>query len=145
MADDSGAGFGEFKPDPSVGPIAAMIERIKVNTTIAYEKASIEALAKLKAHDLGHYIAVFAQLKLIAGLSVGPLRQAIEKPNESCSPVKVANPRTRKIFCSPSFATTAGSVTARRSTSTLMLMSTAKPYAPAIAGWSRMSVRISSR
>jgi hypothetical protein len=91
---DTSGGFGEFKPDPSVDPIAVLLERIKANTTIAYEKASIEALAKLKVHDLGHYIAVFAQLKLIDGLSIGPLRQAIEKAERVLLAGKGGEPRT---------------------------------------------------
>src|SRR5215469_2937211 len=79
MADDTNGGFGEFRPEPDVDPIAVLVERIKANTTTAYEKATIEALAKLKAGDLARYMGVFAELKRIDGLSIGTLRQAIGK------------------------------------------------------------------
>jgi hypothetical protein len=41
VTDDTGGGFREFKPYPDADPIAELVERIKVNITVAYEKASM--------------------------------------------------------------------------------------------------------
>lgn len=73
----SDSGFEEIKPGPD--PIEALIDRISANLTIAYEKATLEALAKLKAEDLGRFIAAFAKIKAIPGIEIGPLRQAIDR------------------------------------------------------------------
>ena len=78
MTDDTG--FGEFKPDSD--PLTELVERIRTNTTVAYEKASIEMLAKLKVHDLARYMKVFAELKQLESVSIGTLRRAIDKAGD---------------------------------------------------------------
>jgi hypothetical protein len=110
MTDEASDGFGEFEPEPSVDPIAALVTRIKDNITVAYEKATIEALAKLKAGDLVRYMGVFAELKRVEGLSIGTLRQAIGKaerklaadegaPSKTPEDILLAIVRTYSGFC----------------------------------------------
>jgi hypothetical protein len=79
MTEGLGSDFEGFKSESGSDPIAELVERIKANTTIAYEKATIETLAKLKAHDLAHYMRVFAELKALDGVSIVALRQAVDK------------------------------------------------------------------
>jgi hypothetical protein len=110
MTDDTGSGFEEFRPGSDADPIASLVERIKANTTTAYEKATIEALATLKVNDLACYMGVFAELKRIDGLSIGTLRQAIGKaerkltagedaPSKTPEDILLAIVRTYNGFC----------------------------------------------
>jgi hypothetical protein len=94
MTDDTGSGFEEFRPGSGTDPIAALVERTKVNVTVAYENATIEALAKLKANDLARYMEVFAELKRVDGLSISTLRQAISKAERKLTAGEGAPPKT---------------------------------------------------
>jgi hypothetical protein len=86
--------FEKVEREPEPDPIAVLIERIESNLTVAYEKATIEALAQLKAHDLAAYMAAFAQIKQVDGISVSTLRQAIDKAERRLATDGNTSPRT---------------------------------------------------
>ena len=94
MTEGAEGGFSAFQPQNGEELVDALLARIKTNFTTAYEKASIETLAKLKTNDLSRYMKVFAELKAIDGISIGTLRQAIEKVERKLSSGGRGEPRT---------------------------------------------------
>lgn len=96
MTDDSGTSGFERVPGGGDGsdPLRDLIDRIKGDISVAYHAATVETLAKLKTHDLATYMKVFAELKLIEALSIGPLRQAIEKAERKLATAVGGQPKS---------------------------------------------------